>query len=311
LHSRALFHHAKSKHLGWGTKKNIFVNPQYPRKAMTEFSKKIVFALIGVFLYIGLYYIATSFAATPPTLRALLLIALPLVLVAFTAGALIYGVWTAAKQRNTVSLILIIMSLVTAVFLVPIWFIIARQSYYSFQFLRKMPAMQQAPEQKPVTVEPAQPETKEAETKSVPLAPEKEAAVEKSVDVYEHPVKKRGTKKAKATAAGQNSNITSKRELDAFVKKNARTIAVFTSEKDCPACKIAKPIINKAKQKYPHIAYPIIDFSSFANAMDMGIDEVPTLVVYMDGKEIERFTFKGDDKFTAALEKNSKKLLGN
>ncbi|MCF8040254.1 MAG: thioredoxin [Desulfohalobiaceae bacterium] len=72
----------------------------------------------------------------------------------------------------------------------------------------------------------------------------------------------------------------------------------------CGPCKAQGPVIKKVAEKFEgRAAVKEVDIDRNRDlAMDLGIQSVPTLIVFKDGREVERFIgLQNENKLTQAL----------
>ena len=72
----------------------------------------------------------------------------------------------------------------------------------------------------------------------------------------------------------------------------------------CGPCKAQSPVIKKVAEKFEgRAAVKEVDIDRNRDlAMDLGIQSVPTLIVFKDGREVERFIgLQNENKLTQAL----------
>lgn len=83
-------------------------------------------------------------------------------------------------------------------------------------------------------------------------------------------------------------------------------VLVYFSTPQCNVCKVLKPkVVELLEQSYPQMGFVYSDVARDAEtAAQMGVLTVPTLIVYFDGRETDRFvrTF-GIGELKAAIDR--------
>ena len=68
-------------------------------------------------------------------------------------------------------------------------------------------------------------------------------------------------------------------------------VLVYFSTPQCNVCKVLKPkVVELLEQRYPKMGFVYSDVATDAEtAAQLGVLTVPTLIVYFDGRETDRF----------------------
>lgn len=68
-------------------------------------------------------------------------------------------------------------------------------------------------------------------------------------------------------------------------------VLVYFSTPQCNVCKVLKPkVLELLQQRYPRMGFVYSDVAQDAEvAAQLGVLTVPTLIVYFDGRETDRF----------------------
>jgi len=79
-------------------------------------------------------------------------------------------------------------------------------------------------------------------------------------------------------------------ELQGYIASEA-AVLVYFSTPQCNVCKVLKPkVAELLEQRYPQMAFVYSDVAKDAEvAAQLGVLTVPTLIVYFDGREADRF----------------------
>lgn len=86
------------------------------------------------------------------------------------------------------------------------------------------------------------------------------------------------------------NNITSLEQLESIKSENMAVLAYFSTP-DCGVCKVIKPQIERLlEEKYPQMQFAYVDVMQSAElAAQSGVLTVPTVILYFDGQENQRF----------------------
>jgi thioredoxin 1 len=73
----------------------------------------------------------------------------------------------------------------------------------------------------------------------------------------------------------------------------------------CGPCVMMSPIYDKVSKKYPGIKFAKVNtVANIKKATDLGVTGIPCVIVFKDGKEVERLVgFRPEAGFDAAIKK--------
>jgi thioredoxin-like negative regulator of GroEL len=79
-------------------------------------------------------------------------------------------------------------------------------------------------------------------------------------------------------------------QLESLRKQQLGLIAYFSTP-DCGVCKVIRPQIEQLLQEqYPQMVFAYVDVAQHADiAAQLGVLTVPTVILYFDGQENQRF----------------------